>query len=273
MTHICVGKLTIIGSDNGLSPERRQAIIWTNAGILLIGPLGTNFSEILIGIQTFSFKKMHLKTSSATWRLFGLGLNELTHWSRVSRACIVSDNGMSPVPHKPIIRNNADLMLIGLLGKKFHEFIIKIRRFSSNDLCLKLSSVKRSPRCLMPQCVNRRLVQVNRVIKKKIKGIGNGMHKAKSVPCTNNVWVTYIDMCKCKTAETTLLTHWRYCSFALGHRCKHLSCWIHLRTYPRDNTLNPPTSPKELDRPWRVTLRHVDFIFLFWCNVVITVLV
>ena len=53
VTHICVGKLTIIGSDNGLSPDRRQAIIWTNAGILLIGPLGTNFSEILIEIQTF----------------------------------------------------------------------------------------------------------------------------------------------------------------------------------------------------------------------------
>ena len=46
-THICVGKLTLIRSDNGLSPERRQAIIWTNAGILLIGPLVTNFSEIV----------------------------------------------------------------------------------------------------------------------------------------------------------------------------------------------------------------------------------
>ena len=46
MTHICVVKLTIIGSDNGLSPGRHQAIIWTNAGILLIEPLGTNFSEI-----------------------------------------------------------------------------------------------------------------------------------------------------------------------------------------------------------------------------------
>ena len=32
VTHICVSKLTIIGSDNGLSPERRQAIIWTKAG-------------------------------------------------------------------------------------------------------------------------------------------------------------------------------------------------------------------------------------------------
>ena len=69
-THICVGKLTSIGSDNGLSPGRRQAIIWTIAGILLIGPLGTNISEILIGIQTFSFKKMHLKMSSAKWRPF-----------------------------------------------------------------------------------------------------------------------------------------------------------------------------------------------------------
>ena len=48
VTHICVDNLTIIGSDNGLSPDRRQAIIWTNAGILLIGPLGTNLSEILI---------------------------------------------------------------------------------------------------------------------------------------------------------------------------------------------------------------------------------
>ena len=76
-THICVGKLTTVGSDNGLSPGRRQAVIWTNAGILLIGPLGTNFSEILIGIQTFSLKEMHLKMSSGKWRSFCLGLNVL----------------------------------------------------------------------------------------------------------------------------------------------------------------------------------------------------
>ena len=59
--HICVSKQTIIGSDNGLSPGRRQAIIWMNAGILFIGPYEANLSEILIEIQTFSFKKMHLK--------------------------------------------------------------------------------------------------------------------------------------------------------------------------------------------------------------------
>ena len=45
MTHICVTNLTIIGSNNGLSPGRHQAIIWTDDGILLIGPLGTNFRE------------------------------------------------------------------------------------------------------------------------------------------------------------------------------------------------------------------------------------
>ena len=78
VTHICVGKLTTIGSDNGLSPGRHQAIIWTNAGILLIGPLGINFSELLIEINAFSFRKMRLKMSSVKWRPFCLGLNELS---------------------------------------------------------------------------------------------------------------------------------------------------------------------------------------------------
>ena len=50
VTHICVSKLTIIGSNNGLLPDRRQAI---------------------------SFKKMHLKMSSGKWRPSCLGLNVL----------------------------------------------------------------------------------------------------------------------------------------------------------------------------------------------------
>ena len=45
---------------------RRQAITWTNADLLSFEPLGTNFSEILIEILTFSFKKMRLKMSSVT---------------------------------------------------------------------------------------------------------------------------------------------------------------------------------------------------------------
>ena len=47
----------------------------TNAGILLIGTLGTNFSEILSAIHTFPFTKMHLKMSSGRWRPFCLGIN------------------------------------------------------------------------------------------------------------------------------------------------------------------------------------------------------
>ena len=78
MTHICVGKLAIIGSDNGLSPIRSQAITWTNASLLSIGLPRTYFSEIWIWILSFSFKKMQLKMSSAKWRPFCLSLNVLT---------------------------------------------------------------------------------------------------------------------------------------------------------------------------------------------------
>ena len=56
-THICVGNLTIIDSDNGLLPGRHQAIIGTNVGILLIGTLGTNFSEIFIEMYIFYSRK------------------------------------------------------------------------------------------------------------------------------------------------------------------------------------------------------------------------
>ena len=75
VTHIYVGNLIIIGSDNGLAPGRRQTIIWTNDWISLIGPLGTNFIEILIEIPTFILKKMRLKVLSAKWRPLCHGLN------------------------------------------------------------------------------------------------------------------------------------------------------------------------------------------------------
>ena len=90
VTHICVIKLNIIGSDNGLSPGRRQAIIWTNAGILLIWTLGTNISEISTEIRAFSFKKMHLKMSSAKWRPFCLGLNVLNEEPGIADLTYVS---------------------------------------------------------------------------------------------------------------------------------------------------------------------------------------
>ena len=75
--YICVSDISNIVSDNGLSPGRRQAIIRTNAGILLIRPSRTNFSEMLIEIHIFPFTKIHFKMSSGKWRPFCLGLNEL----------------------------------------------------------------------------------------------------------------------------------------------------------------------------------------------------
>ena len=73
VTHICISELATIGSDNGLSPGRRQDIIRTNAGILLIGYLVTNFREIVIEIHTF-WRKLHFKMSSAKRQPFCIGL-------------------------------------------------------------------------------------------------------------------------------------------------------------------------------------------------------
>ena len=74
--HKCASKLTIISSDNGLSPGWHQATIWTNVGILLVRTLGTNLGDILSNIHIGSFKKMNFKMSSAKWRQFCLCLNE-----------------------------------------------------------------------------------------------------------------------------------------------------------------------------------------------------
>ena len=87
VTHICVDKLIIIASDNGLSPDQCQAIIWTNAGLLSIGSLRTYFNENLIKIQQFSLMKMHVKMSSAKWRPYCPGLNVLL-WSLVTYASV-----------------------------------------------------------------------------------------------------------------------------------------------------------------------------------------
>ena len=79
----------LMPSDAYMSPKtgRRQAIIWTNAGILLFGPLGSLFSEILIEIDKFSFRKLHLKLSFTKWRPFCLGL--IDFWFRLVKAALL----------------------------------------------------------------------------------------------------------------------------------------------------------------------------------------
>ena len=65
VTHICVGNLIIIGSDNGLSPDRRQA---TLSESVLEYTLQWHFNR-----NSYIFiKKMHFKMSSGKWPLFYL---------------------------------------------------------------------------------------------------------------------------------------------------------------------------------------------------------
>ena len=151
-THICVGKLTIIASDNGLSPERRQAIIWTNAGILLIRPLWTNFNKILIEIHTFSFKKIHLKMSSAKWRPFCLGLNVLS-WASFMTPYGVHENLRYPklviicvciCPSKQTLLepiNRATMLWHNGAGKVFYLLLRKFLDIETEGL-YKLISLK-----------------------------------------------------------------------------------------------------------------------------------
>ena len=149
MTRICVSNLIILGSDNGVSHDQRKAIIWTNAGILLIGPLGTNFSEILIEIHRFSFTKIRLKMLAAKWRLFCLGLNVLT-WHAVhnTRFNLIRDGVHDALPYygpvmsycdgnllwklasviawcQAISWANVDILWIGYLWTNFNEISAK----------------------------------------------------------------------------------------------------------------------------------------------------
>ena len=179
-THICGGKLTIIGSDNGLSPGRREAIIWTIVGILFIGPLGTNFSEILIEINVFSFMKMRLKMSSGKWRPSCLGLNVLKTWptksqvmslevlmatfegpcwGRLTQICISnltiigSDNDLSPCRRQAIICTNGGILLIGPSRTNFSEILIEIQVLSFKKMHLRYDDHFVSASMCWPACL------------------------------------------------------------------------------------------------------------------------
>ena len=91
VTQIYVSKLTIIGSDNGLSPRRYQAIIWTNVGILFMGPLWTNISEIQVNrnsyiiIQGNAFENVVRKLAAILSRL--PCVNGCVHCNAARSAC------------------------------------------------------------------------------------------------------------------------------------------------------------------------------------------
>ena len=83
---------TIIGSDNGLSPDWRQTITWTTEMILLMGPLGSNFSAKLIEIHIILFKKMHFKMSSGKCRPICL-------WVKPNHAFVCESRDLSGALH------------------------------------------------------------------------------------------------------------------------------------------------------------------------------
>ena len=134
VTHICVGNLTIVGSDNGLSPGRRQAITWTNVGILLIGPLGTIFSEMLIDIHTFSFKKIHLIMSSGKWRPFCLGLSVLMPCLSMCSHKVLSVHTWEWPWFNPIRQINEESKLLRMCNKLQNSMFRSVAKCTKNQL-------------------------------------------------------------------------------------------------------------------------------------------
>ena len=63
--------------------------------ILLIGLLGTNFSESLIGIQIFSLNKLHLKTLSAKWHLFTYFLSYFPQMKLIYKTWVMKTQALS----------------------------------------------------------------------------------------------------------------------------------------------------------------------------------
>ena len=125
----------IIGSDNGLSPVQCQATIWTNAVLLSIGPVGTNFSQNVFKIQTFSFKKMHLNQCFI-----------IVNWT--NRRSTLQSNCIQNFHSRKCIWTNTVLLSIGPIGTNFSQIICKIQTFSFKKMHLKISPEKCWPFCL-----------------------------------------------------------------------------------------------------------------------------
>ena len=103
VTHTCVSKLTIIGPDNCLTPDRHQAIIWINSGILLILTLWSNFGEIDIYIFLFWFYYQFSLDSSERFTTFIM----LTSLPMGLPYNCLSDNSLRRVlDNRPMLNNN-----------------------------------------------------------------------------------------------------------------------------------------------------------------------
>ena len=77
VTHICVGNLITIGSDNGLSPGRCQVIIWTNTGIHIVYWTTRNTPQWNVNRNSYIYIQGNTFVNVCKWRQFCLGLNML----------------------------------------------------------------------------------------------------------------------------------------------------------------------------------------------------
>ena len=78
---ICISELGNIGSGNGLSPIRRQAITWTSFHLLSMQILGKNFSEIRLKNKTFLSLKCTWKCRLQNGDHFVQGNAVHGHWT------------------------------------------------------------------------------------------------------------------------------------------------------------------------------------------------
>ena len=98
----------IIGSRKGFSPVRHQAVTWINAELSSMGPWEKHFNEILFKIQTFSFKRMHLKFSSLMRYIF--------QWNFIQKSVIF-------VQERPFeILVTAEIYILMKFHSKFRHF-------------------------------------------------------------------------------------------------------------------------------------------------------
>ena len=120
-----------IGSDKGLSPVRRQAITWTNADVLS----ETKFREIRIKIQNVYFTKIHLKMSSAKWRPFCPGGDDLKDTdeqlsTKKSKYLPTRVNTGTCLPGDTIASNNIRLVLfcfcLTACSERLYDLFIRI---------------------------------------------------------------------------------------------------------------------------------------------------
>ena len=206
MTHIYVCKLTTIGSNNGLSPGQHQAIIWTNAGILLIRPFGTNFSEILIGIYTFSFKKKEFEnvvceiasilsrpqcvnnTNSPT----SAGVYSITQ-SGLCNACMHQHQGV-PVPIIYIVKKiyiyicTSDMLAaFDLYGQSYiyMSFTSNKTIFTKYSLTQWISKVHGEPWCPLNKSVPATFIDLMVMVNANVYNTGPNLQVSSMTTCLN----------------------------------------------------------------------------------------